>query len=220
MRFLSSSVGRKILMAVTGIMMFFFIIIHVVGNSTIYFGWLNAYAEHLHALPPLVWAFRLVMLTLFAVHVFYGIQLTLENNSAKPVAYAVKNNLRATFASKNMIWTGIIIAVFLVYHLLHFTLHVTNPDISNGVDSLGRPDVFHMVVYSFQKAGIVAIYVVAMIALALHLSHGIQSFFQTLGLNTQNLLPSFVKAAAIIAAVLFIGYVSIPIVILIGILKG
>lgn len=220
MRFLSSSVGRKILMALTGVLMFFFIIIHVVGNSTIYLGWLNAYAEHLHALPPLVWAFRLVMLTLFVLHVFYGIQLTLENNSAKPVAYAVKNNLRATFASKNMIWTGVIIAVFLVYHLLHFTLHVTNPDISSGVDALGRPDVFHMVVFSFQKVGIVAIYVVAMIALALHLSHGIQSFFQTLGLNTQDLLQSFVKAAAIIAAVLFIGYVSIPIVILIGILKG
>jgi succinate dehydrogenase / fumarate reductase cytochrome b subunit len=220
MRFLSSSVGRKILMAATGIMMFFFIIIHVVGNSTIYLGWLNAYAEHLHALPPLVWAFRFVMLALFVLHVFYGIQLTLENNSAKPVTYAVKNHRKATLASKNMIWTGIIIAIFLVYHLLHFTLHVTNPDISNGVDSLGRPDVFHMVVYSFQKVGIAAIYVVAMIALALHLSHGVQSFFQTLGWNTQNLMPSLVKAAAIIATVLFIGYVSIPLVILVGILKG
>jgi len=224
MEFLKSSVGRKILMAITGLMMLCFVIIHVLGNSSIYFGWLNAYAEHLHALLPLVWAFRLILLTVFLAHVFFGIQLTLENNSAKPSTYAVKTSLRATFASKNMIWTGVLTAVFLVYHLLHFTLHVTNPAISAGlggnVDALGRPDVFKMVVLSFKHVTIATVYIIAMVALALHLTHGAQSLFQTLGLNNDRSIEVFEKVGMIAAAFLFIGYVSIPIVVLVGILKS
>jgi succinate dehydrogenase / fumarate reductase cytochrome b subunit len=224
MHFMKSSVGRKIVMAVTGVVMLSFIVIHVLGNSTIYFGWLNAYAEHLHALPPLVWAFRLVMLTVFSVHVFFGIQLSLENSAARPEAYAVKKDRRATFAGKNMIWTGGIIAGFLIYHLLHFTLHVTNPAISAGaagnVDTLGRPDVFKMVVLSFQQAGIAAIYILSMIALALHLSHGAQSFLQTLGLNNDKTIEVFEKIGIAAAVIFFIGYASIPIAVFVGILKS
>jgi len=224
MKFITSSVGRKLLMAVTGVMMLCFIIIHMLGNSTIFLGWLNAYAEHLHALPPLVWAFRIVMLLLFGVHVFLGIQLSLENSAARPQAYAVKKDRRATFAGKNMIWTGVVIAGFLVYHILHFTLHVTNPALSAGmagnVDTLGRPDVFKMVVLSFQQAGIAAMYIIAMIALALHLSHGAQSFFQTLGLNTDKTIEVFEKIGVVAAVIFFIGYASIPIAVFVGILKG
>jgi succinate dehydrogenase / fumarate reductase cytochrome b subunit len=205
-------------------MMLCFIIIHMLGNSTIFLGWLNAYAEHLHALPPLVWAFRIVMLLLFGVHVFFGIQLSLENSAARPQAYAVKKDRRATFAGKNMIWTGVVIAGFLVYHILHFTLHVTNPALSAGmagnVDTLGRPDVFKMVVLSFQQAGIAAMYIIAMIALALHLSHGAQSFFQTLGLNTDKTIEVFEKIGVVAAVIFFIGYASIPIAVFVGILKG
>ena len=223
MEFLKSSVGRKILMAITGLMMLCFVIIHVLGNSSIYFGSLNAYAERLHALPPLVWAFRLVLLTVFFAHVFFGIQLTLENNSAKPSAYAVKTSLRATFASKNMIWTGSLTAVFLIYHLLHFTLQVTNPAISAGVggnvDALGRPDVFKMVVLSFKQVAIATVYIIAMVALALHLTHGVQSFFQTMGLNNERTIDIFEKVGTISAVILFIGYISIPIAVLVGILK-
>jgi succinate dehydrogenase / fumarate reductase cytochrome b subunit len=224
MKFIASTVGRKLLMAVTGVLMLCFIIIHVLGNSTIYFGWLNAYAEHLHALPPLVWAFRLVMLLVFAVHVYFGIVLSLENSAARPQAYAVKKDRRATFAGKNMIWTGVLIAGFLVYHLLHFTLHVTNPAISAGVagnvDALGRPDVLKMVVLSFQQAGIAAVYVIAMIVLALHLSHGAQSFMQTFGLNNDNTIAIFEKIGVAVAVIFFIGYASIPIAVFVGILKG
>ncbi len=224
MHFIKSSVGKKIIMAITGIVMLSFIVIHVLGNSTIYLGWLNAYAEHLHALPPLVWAFRTVMLAVFVVHVFFGIQLALENSAARPQAYAVKKDRRATFAGKNMIWTGVVIAGFLVYHILHFTLHVTNPAISAGVggnmDTLGRPDVLKMVVLSFQQAGIAAVYIIAMIALALHLSHGAQSFLQTLGLNTDKTIEVFEKLGVVAAVILFIGYASIPIVIFVGILKS
>lgn len=172
MEFFKSTVGRKIVMAITGLMMLLFVIIHAIGNSTIYFSWLNAYAEHLHALPPLVWIFRLILVTMFLLHAIYGIQLTLENRAAKPRAYAVRKDLSTTFASKNMIWTGLLIAAFLIYHLLHFTFQVTNPEISAGrnPDELGRPDVFRMVVLSFQNFFISSMYILAMIALALHLS--------------------------------------------------
>lgn len=222
MKFIESTVGRKIVMAITGLMMLLFVIIHAIGNSTIYFNWLNAYAEHLHALPPLVWIFRLILLGMFLLHGIYGIQITLENREAKPRAYAVRKDLSTTFASKNMIWTGLLIAAFLIYHLLHFTFQVTNPEISAGrnPDELGRPDVFRMVVLSFQNSFISSMYILAMIALALHLSHGVQSFFQTLGLNNERIMPVIIKAGTIAAIILLLVYMAIPIVIIAGIVKG
>jgi succinate dehydrogenase / fumarate reductase, cytochrome b subunit len=223
MPFIKSTVGRKILMAVTGIMLFCFVLIHLGGNSTIFLGLINAYGEHLHALPAFVWAFRAVMFTVFVIHVYFGIVLTLENNAARPQAYKVKKSLRATFAGKNMIWTGVLIAIFLVYHILHFTLNITNPELGAGaagnVDNLGRPDVFKMIVFSFKQVPISAIYIASMIVLALHLSHGVQSIFQTLGLNSDKSLPFLEKASTLLSVVIFICYISIPIVILIGILN-
>ena len=171
MNMLQHTVGRKILMAITGQGMVLFAIVHVLGNSSIFIGpnGINAYAEHLHSLGPLVWVFRLAMLTLLVIPVIYGIQTTLENNAAKPQGYAVKKNLRTGFAAQNMIWTGLVLLAFLVYHLLHFTARVT-PGVVQGVDPQGRFDVFGMVVASFQKGGIAFIYVAAMVALFLHLS--------------------------------------------------
>lgn len=224
MQFLKSTVGRKLLMAITGFAMVGFVMVHLLGNSSIYIGLegINAYASKLQGLGPFVWAFRLLMLALFSVHVFFGIQLTLENRAAKPLSYAVKKTLNTTFAGKNMIWTGLIIAAFLVYHLLHFTIHITNPEISSGVniDASGRPDVFKMVVLSFQNTAISLIYIGAMIALVLHLFHGIQSLFQTLGLNNDRILPIITKAGKIASAIIFLGYIFIPIVIFAGILKN
>jgi len=223
MPFIKSLVGKKILMAVTGVMLFCFVLIHLAGNTTIFMGLINAYGEHLHALPAIVWAFRVMLFMIFVIHVYFGIVLTLENNAARPQAYAVKKNLRTTFASRNMIWTGALIGGFLVYHLLQFTLHVMNPELAAGVagnfDKLGRPDVFKMMVLSFTQTPISAIYIIAMIVLALHLTHGVQSFFQTLGLNSEKSLPVFEKLSTAAAIVIFIGFASIPIVILIGILN-
>ena len=222
MRFWESSVGRKVLLSITGIMMVLFVVFHVLGNSTIYFHWINAYSEHLHALPALIWLYRVFMLAVLSVHVFFGIQLTLENNEAKPLAYVCKRNLSATFASRNMIWTGTIIAIYLVYHLLHFTVQVINPEFSASqhADALGRPDVYEMVVRNFQNFSISLVYIFAMIALALHLTHGIQSLFQTLGLNNEKTMPLIIKVGAITAIILSLGYISIPVLVLAGILKG
>ncbi len=209
-------------MAVTGQILVLFAIAHVIGNSTIYFGALNAYAEHLHALAALVWANRMVMLAVISIHLYFGISLTLENMEAKPEKYAVKKSLRTTFASKNMIWTGCAIGVFLVYHLLHFTFQITDPATAASVnlDAAGRPDVFAMVLAGFQSALITLIYIVSMAALLLHLSHGIQSSFQSLGLNNEHALPFFEKTGQVMAYVLFIAFISIPVIIVIGIMKG
>ncbi len=222
--FLKSMVGRKIVMAVSGLMMVLFVIAHLLGNTSIFAGpdGINAYASKLHELAPLVWTYRLVMIIMLSLHVFYGIQLTWENDRAKPQGYAVKRSLRATFAGKNMIWTGSIVGIFLIYHLLQFTLQVVNPEIAAGrhPDAAGRPDVFHMVVLSFQRSLISFIYAGAMIALVLHLTHGIQSLFQTLGLNNDRTLPALIKFGTLAAVIIFLGYIAIPLVILTGVVKG
>jgi succinate dehydrogenase / fumarate reductase cytochrome b subunit len=217
----TSSVGRKLVMAATGQLIILFIILHVLGNATIYFGLLNSYAAHLHAMPPLIWSFRIGLLVLFAFHIYYGIVLTLENSRAKPQSYVMRNDLSATVAGRNMVWTGAVIGSFLVYHLLHFTAQLTNPSLAAArhLDGSGRPDVFMMVVKSFQNFGIASVYLFAMIALWLHLSHGIQSSFQTWGLNSDRSLPIIKRAGAVAAVVLFVAYIAVPLVIAAGILK-
>ena len=219
--FPTSTVGRKILMAVTGQMMILFVIIHLLGNTTIYFSNLNAYAAALHALPVLLWMIRLFMVAMLCLHIYFGIVVTLENKKAKPQSYAVTNHLSTTFAGRIMIWTGTLIGAFLLYHLLHFTFQVIDPAVSaiNNPDFLGRPDVLMMVVRSFHDMGIVSLYVTSVAGLLLHLSHGIQSSFQTWGLNNDRTLPVFEKAGLATAVVLFLAYAAIPVSIVVGIVK-
>lgn len=225
MQFLTSSIGRKVLMAITGLFMVLFAITHLLGNSSI-FGWLpggiNAYAHHLHSMPaPVIWGFRLVLLALVCVHIWFGIQLTLENRNGRPQQYAVKTTQKASFASENMIWTGLIILAFILYHLAHFTLQIVSPETAalTHPDTLGNPNVFGMVVAGFQNVGITLIYAVAMAALFLHLYHGIQSFFQTLGWNNDRTMCTISSAGKLVALVLFVGYLAIPLTILVRILK-
>ena len=222
MPMMDSSVGRKIVMAITGQMMILFAVIHVVGNSTIFFGGLNSYAEHLHDLAPLVWATRLVMLPALILHVFFGTQLALENNEAKEQKYAVSTNLRSTFASRNMIWSGVLVAAFILYHILHFTLQVISPEIAalSNADALGRPDVARMVVLGLQNFLVALIYIVSLTGLFLHLAHGAQSSFQTLGLSNDKAQPVIYKLGYIAAVIIFIAYVIIPVTALSGLIKG
>jgi succinate dehydrogenase / fumarate reductase cytochrome b subunit len=219
--FLKSTVGRKILVSISGQMMLLFVIAHVLGNSTIYFNKLNAYAAGLHASPLVMWMFRVFMALMLGIHVFYGIVLTLENWNAKPQAYAKSRYESATFAGRFMIWTGSVIAAFLVYHLFHFTVQSIYPQLSamRNPDTAGRPDVFLMVVGSFRHLPVSLLYIISMVALLLHLLHGIQSSFQTWGLNTERTFPIITKGGTIAATVLFLGYIAIPVVIVAGILK-
>ena len=209
-------------MAITGQVLVFFIVIHIAGNSTIFFHNLNAYAAALHTYPPLVWMSRVILLVSFALHIWYGTVLKLENRTAKPQPYAVTNYRSASFAGRNQIWTGVVIAAFLIYHLLQFTFRVTNPEISADThqDALGRPDVFMMVVGSFEQIGISGVYLASLAALGLHLLHGIQSSFQTWGMTNDRTLPVIEKSGTAASIMLFIWYIAIPLSIVAGILKG
>ncbi|MGC2061354.1 MAG: succinate dehydrogenase cytochrome b subunit [Thermodesulfovibrionales bacterium] len=215
--------GRKMVMSVTGLSMLAFVLMHLLGNTTLYYGpeGINAYAAALHRFGALVWAFRLAMLTFLLLHVFCGIQLTLENKAAKPRAYAVKEDRAATFAGRSMIWSGLLIGGFILFHLLHFTFQIISPGISalTHPDSMGRPDVFTMVVLSFRRLFISLLYLGAMVVLGLHLMHSIQSAVQTLGLNNGKTLPNVMKAGAFAAILIFLGYAAFPIVVFTGLLK-
>jgi succinate dehydrogenase / fumarate reductase, cytochrome b subunit len=218
MRLFSDSIGRKVVMAISGLLMVLFVIGHMLGNLTIFAGpdGINAYAQHLHELAPVVWATRIVMGAAVLLHIALAIQVTTENSAAKPTRYAVQSSLRTTFASRTMIWTGVLIALFVAYHLLHFTFRVT-PGLVIGMDG-DRFDVYAMVVDALGRTITAIVYLGAMVSLYLHLSHGIQSSFQTLGLANAKLLPKFGRLGAVAAGIFLVGFGSIPAVILVGIL--
>ena len=218
-----SSVGRKIVMSITGMSLIAFILVHLMGNLTLYSGpdGINAYSAALHRFGGVILVFRLVMVTMLSLHIIYGIRLTLENRSAKPQAYAVRKDLASTFAGRNMIWSGLLIAAFLIYHLLHFTFQVTDPSVAAGrhMDAMGRPDVFMMVVLSFRKSFVSLGYIFFLAALGLHLSHSIQSSVQTLGLHSEKTFPLIVRGGTLAAILIFLGFISFPLVVLSGLLK-
>ena len=219
MRLFSDSIGRKAVVALTGLFMLLFIVTHLLGNSTIFAGpdGINAYAEKLHGLGPFVLVFRIFMSAMLCLHVIFAVLLTLENRAANPGKYAVKKMLKATFASETMIWTGLLLLAFIAYHLLQFTIRVT-PDVVLGNDAKNRFDVFTMVFSSLRITPIALLYVAAMVTLFLHLSHGIQSIFQTFGLNNDKTMPQFGALGKILSALFLVGYSAIPVLILAGIL--
>jgi succinate dehydrogenase / fumarate reductase cytochrome b subunit len=220
MRLLSDSIGRKVVMAVTGLLMVLFVIGHLLGNLSIFVdGGINAYAEKLHSMPAVVWGTRVVMLTAVLFHLVISIKLTMENSEANPTKYAVNRDMKKTFASKSMIYTGLILGAFIVYHLFHFTVRAPITGAVVGTDALGRFDVFTMVVTAFGRAFTVLVYLVAMISLFLHLSHGVQSTFQSLGLNNDKTQPGFIVFGKGLSTAFLIGYGAIPVAALVGILS-
>ena len=222
MRWYKTSLGKKFIMGITGLAMVGFAVAHMLGNLSIFGGanGINAYAEHLRAFPPMLWAFRGVMLVAFVLHIWTGVTLYLENKAARPVQYAMKRNDRTTFSAETMIWTGILLGVFVIYHLLHFTLHAFNPSFGHMVDTLGRFDVFQMVSTSFSKFGISLVYVASMVVLLLHLRHGIQSFFQSLGLTNDATLPRLTTGGRWVAGVVAIGFLFTPVLIFFNVIGG
>jgi len=221
MQLTQSSVGRKIIMAVTGIVLVSFVCVHLLGNSSMFVGAdaINAYAQKLHSLGPFVWVFRLVMLAAFAIHLVFGIQLTLENRAATPESNVQVKRLKTSFGAQTMIVSGGALFFFVVYHILHFTARVTNPEIYVPLGDHGMVDVYFMVVNGFKSALPVIAYVAGMIFLFLHVSHGFQSLFQTLGLSNDKSLPVTGMFGKLIGFVLLLGYIAIPLSIVFGCIK-
>jgi len=218
---ISSSIGKKLFMAVTGLVMFFFVMGHLVGNLQIFMGQnqLNTYAQALKDLPALTWSVRTVIFICLVIHVWRGIQLYFENWFSRPVRYKVNATVQASLASRTMIFTGGGILLYVVYHLLHYTFIVTNPQYAGLHDALGRHDVYSMVVLGFQNGWISAVYILAMMSLCYHLTHAIPSFFQTLGLNNENTRSRFAVLGWLVAIVIFVGYTVIPVAVLLHNIK-
>jgi succinate dehydrogenase / fumarate reductase cytochrome b subunit len=217
-----SSVGRKIIVAVTGVILILFVIGHLLGNLQIFLGpeWINGYAEYLRDLGPFLWVIRAFLLVVVIVHIYYTIRLAAENRRARPERYRRKDTVKATFASRSMVMSGLILLAFIICHLLHFSVRTTDPRFAAlPKDPLGHYDVYSMMVLGFSSPLVSGFYIVAMFLLCLHLSHGSSSFFQSLGLNNQKLAPRLAWAGRIFAWLLFVGYSSIPTAVLLGWVK-
>ncbi len=220
LKLLKSSLGRKYIMSLTGCLMLFgFLAPHLAGNLLIFVGQdaMNSYAASLKSLGALLWALRLIMLGAFLLHVRTGIVLTKENRQARPVRYQCDNTIQASWASRYMWLTGLVVLFYLVYHLAHFTFHATGVQIMT--DSLGRPDVYGMVVSSFQVPVISITYVAAMVVTGIHLHHGGSSLFQSLGAKHKKYEFVLTKCVRGFCWALCIGFSSIPLSILAGIVK-
>jgi succinate dehydrogenase / fumarate reductase cytochrome b subunit len=180
---------------------------------------INAYAKLLHDLGPILWAVRFVLLAAFVTHIVATIQLAHENRLAKPQKYAVPGYQRSTLASRTMIISGLIVLCFVIYHLLQFTLHVTNPEFRKLYDSLGRPDVYRMLILGFRHPLVSLFYALGLFLLAGHLSHGFESVTQTLGINNRRISRFVSTGGQTLTWLIFAGYVSIPATILLRIIK-
>jgi len=205
------------IVAVTGVVLIAFVVGHLIGNLQIFLGpeWVNGYAEKLRELGPFLWVIRVFLLANVLLHIFYTISLVLENRRARPVGYEEKEHVKATFASRHMALSGLVVLAFIIYHIAHFTVRVTDPRfLLLKADPLNRYDVYSMMVYGFQNVFVSAFYIVGMFLLALHLSHGTSSFFQSLGLNDKKMAPRLATAGRVFAWLIFVGYISIPVAVL------
>lgn len=218
---LKSSIGKKAVMAVTGLILLGFVVVHMLGNLQIFLGaeWLNAYAEHLEELPLLLWPARAFLLVTLITHMVLALQLAIENKKARPIPYTAKDTLEAGLASRTMVLSGLVIFFFIIYHLLHFTWGATNPEFYHLTDAQGRHDVYSMVVLSYQNRGISAAYLAALFFLFMHLSHGVPRFLQSIGITNENILKRIERAGSALAWIIFLGNSSIPAAVLLRLIK-
>jgi succinate dehydrogenase / fumarate reductase cytochrome b subunit len=211
-------------MGVTGAMLFAFVIIHMIGNLQIFLPpeAINQYAKLLKASPEVLWGFRLGLLGLVVLHLYCAASLTKDNCKARPQAYATQTLVGATWASRTMAVSGVVIGLFLIFHILHFTAHVTHPEFKNlktVLDGKEAHDVYSMVVMGFSNRGISLFYVAAVGLLCVHLTHGVQSFFQSLGLVKDSYRPIIKTMSHVVPAVIFIGMSAVPLAVLSGAIK-
>ena len=221
--FFDSSVGAKIVVALTGLGLVGFSAFHMIGNQKVFQGRdaINGYAYFLtHSLGALIWVARAGLRTIFALHQTLAIRLTLRSRAARPVPYAHPGSVQATAASRTMIWSGAVVGLFVLFHLVHFTFALVHQaEVEPGKfvsyadlkDANGQHDVYSMVVFGFTTPWLAVLYIVAQVVLFLHLLHGVQSAFQTLGLKNNRFAPAIRLAGFAVATVILAGNLAIVI---------
>jgi succinate dehydrogenase / fumarate reductase, cytochrome b subunit len=212
--FYSTSIGKKVVMAITGLILFGFVIGHMLGNLQVFMGanQMNAYAAMLKANATLLWGVRIVLLVAVILHIVAAVQLTRLSQRSRPEGYHYKDVIQADYAARTMRWSGPIIAVFVIYHLLHFTTGSVHPQFDVH-------DVYHNVISGFRVWPVSLFYIIAMVALAFHLWHGVWSLFQTLGLINPKSNKIIHRLAAIATLALVTGFISIPMAVLAGLIS-
>ena len=203
-------------MALTGLVLAGFVLGHMTGNLLMFKSpeAINAYAKWLHDNTAMLWTARTVLILSVIAHIWAGIQLTLENRAARAGGPAAEATRRATFASRTMPYSGVVILGFVIFHLLHFTLKA----VALGGVSYGD-DVYKMVVAGFSCKPVAVFYIISMLLLCLHLSHGVSSVFQTLGLRNERWRGRLDVLALAYAWIVALGFISIPLAVLTGVLK-
>jgi succinate dehydrogenase / fumarate reductase cytochrome b subunit len=211
--FFKSSIGKKVVMAASGAVLFGFVVAHMAGNLQVYLGRtaINTYAENLRHVPALLWAARLALLAAVTLHIASAWSLTRTSQEARPVGYRERESRESTYASRTMRWSGVILLLFIVYHLMHFTFGNVHPSFVPG-------DVFHNVVAGFRSVAVSGFYIAAMIALGLHLYHGVWSMMQTVGLSHPRYDHLRHAFATLVAVVVVAGNISFPVAVLTGLI--
>jgi len=212
--FFGTTVGKKLVMALTGAVLFVFVVFHLLGNLLIFWGpdELNRYAEVLKALGGYIWIARLTLLAALMLHVFCAVQLTITGWRARPVSYSVRRDMETNYAARTMIISGPLIFLYAIYHLLMFTFLATGPGYS-------RTDVYGNVVAAFRVPAISAVYVVAMLVLGVHLYHGVWSMLHTAGISNPGYKSVRRIVAPVVAMVIAAGYIAIPVAVLCRIVR-
>lgn len=219
-RFYDAPIGKKAVMAVTGVLLFGYVVAHLLGNLQIYSSdpdQINRYAAFLHnpANAVALWGARLVLLLAVVLHITASIQLWNLKRAARPIAYQKKDDAATSYASRTMMWSGPIVAAFVIFHVLHLTVGAVVPLQEVGPN---QPDVRANVIAGFQNPAISGFYILAMILLCMHLYHGLWSMFQSLGISHPRYTPKLKKGAAVFAILIAIGNCSIPIAVMTGLL--
>ncbi|SPE41078.1 succinate dehydrogenase, cytochrome b558 subunit [Candidatus Sulfopaludibacter sp. SbA3] len=219
-RFWDAPIGKKVVMAVTGLILFGYVIGHLLGNLQIYASdpqQINRYAAFLHNPANVIplWVIRTLLLGAVILHVLSATQLWLQNRAARPLSYKKKGDVPTAYAARTMRWSGVIVGAFIVFHILHLTVGTVLP-IREVAEN--APDVRYNVINGFQMPAVAGFYIVAMILLCMHLYHGLWSMFQSVGFSHPRYTPLLKKGAAVVAILIAIGNISIPIAVLAGLL--
>jgi len=218
-RYLRTSVGAKHVMAVTGLLLLLFAVVHMVGHLQMFGGRdvYNRYAHFLQELWEVKWPVRVGLIGLLVVHIVVAVGLVSRNRAARPVGYVMFKPVTSSAAGRAMAWTGLAVFAFLAFHILHFTVGQVQPQYFHKLDPEGRWDAYSMFVHGFRQPGIYITYLLGMIVLALHLGHGAVSWLQSLGLRHPKY--PYDRLGLPIAALLFVGYMVPPTAVLLGAIR-